>query len=348
MGSSGGGSVSVHELSYGMLNASVPVFSGFRIKYGIEAAQFLEQATRLDAKTQQDDVIDNTIGAYTNLYKAQVAVELVKENLRQQGQRVTDFTNMEHNGVLALNDLLKAQLQQSGTELSLMDAENNLKLARINFSLMLGLPETSELMADSSSFSASEDAGIVANWEQKALQQRTDYQSLSLQEKATSTSIRAAMGEYYPGLALTGGYVAANIPGLAVITNAMNFGVGLQYNIGSIWKTGAKVDAARARLDQVKFSEGILADGIRLQVNQAYQNYLLALRRIEVYKKAIDQANENYRISKNKYNNSLLTITDLLEADVAQLQARLNLATSRADAFAAYKKLQQVSGTLSK
>ena len=347
-GSSSGPSVSVHELSYGMLNASVPVFSGFRIKYGIESAQYLEQATRLDGQTQQQEVIENTINAYTNLYKAQVAVDLMRENLKQQTQRVADFANMERNGVLALNDLLKAQLQQSNTELALMDAQNGLKLARINFSLMLGLPESSELVADSSSFLLNDDAGLVANWEQKALQLRPDYQSMLIQEKAMSTSIKAAMGEYYPGLAVTGGYVAANIPGLMTISNAMNIGIGLQYNIGSLWKTGAKVDAAKARLDQVKFSEGILADGIRLQVNQAYENFLLSLRRIEVYQKAIDQANENYRISKNKYDNSLMTITDFLDADVAQLQARLNLATSKADAFAAFKKLQQASGTLTK
>ncbi len=347
-GSSSGGGVSVHEVAYGMLNASVPVFSGLRVRYGIEAAQYLEQATRLDAQTQQQSVIENTVNAYANLYKAQVAVDLVRENLKQQAQRVTDFTNLEHNGVLALNDLLKAELQQSNTELALMDAQNNLNLARINFSLMLGLPETSQLVTDSSAFMSPDDAGLVASWEQKALTQRTDYQSMALQEKALSTSVKSAMGEYYPGIAVTGGYVAANVPGVLTITNAMNIGLGLQYNIGSLWKTAAKVDVARARMDQIKASEGILADGIRLQVNQAYQNYLLSLRKIEVYKKAIDQASENYRISKNKFDNSLLTITDLLDADLAQLQARINLATSKADAFTAFKKLQQVAGTLTK
>ena len=348
---SGGSSapgISVNSLAYGMVNASVPVFSGFRIKYGIESAQFLEQATRLDAQTQQQAVIENTISAYSNLYKAQVAVALMEENLKQQTQRVKDFTNLEHNGVLALNDLLKAELQQSNTELAMMDAQNNLALARVNFCLMLGLPETTDVLADSVSFQSLDDAGLIATWEQKALQQRPDLQSLSMQEKAMSTSVKAANAEYYPGLAVTGGYIAANIPNLLTVTNAMNIGIGLQYNIGSLWKTSAKVDAAKARMNQVKATQGILSDGIRLQINQAYENYILSVRRIEVYKKAIDQATENYRITKNKYDNSLMTITDLLDADVAQLQARLNLATSKADAFTAYKKLQQAAGMLAK
>jgi outer membrane protein TolC len=67
-----------------------------------------------------------------------------------------------------------------------------------------------------------------------------------------------------------------------------------------------------------------------------------------VYKKAVDQANENYRITKDKFDNSLVTTTDLLEADVAQLQAQLSSLLSKADALVAYKKLQQTAGVLSK
>ena len=44
-----------------------------------------------------------------------------------------------------------------------------------------------------------------------------------------------------------------------------------------------------------------------------------------MYEKSILQATENFRITKNKYDNNLVTITDLLEADVSLLQAKLNL-----------------------
>ena len=79
-------------------------------------------------------------------------------------------------------------------------------------------------------------------------------------------------------------------------------------------------------------NEEQLNDTIRLQVNQDYQNYLLSQKKIEVYQKAVAQATENYRITKNKYDNSLVTTTELLDADVAQLQAKLNLSFAKADA----------------
>ncbi len=172
------------------------------------------------------------------------------------------------------------------------------------------------------------------------------WRRFRLREKAATTNIKSIKGEYYPGIALTGGYIAADIPSLLTVTNAFNIGIGLQYNLGAFWKTGAKVAAANARLHEIMANEGIMSDQVRLEINQAYENYLLSTKKIDVYAKAIEQANENYRITKNKYENSLVTTTDLLEADVAQLQAQLNYTFSKADALVAYKKLQQTSGTL--
>ena len=122
----------------------------------------------------------------------------------------------------------------------------------------------------------------------------------------------------------------------------------MAYSIGSLWKTKAKIQGAEARARQLVASEELLNDNIRLQVNRAYLNWLSSQKKIEVYAKAIDQANENYRIVKNKYNNSLATTSDLLEADVAQLQARLNYTSARADAVVIYNQLLLASGQAEK
>ncbi len=41
-----------------------------------------------------------------------------------------------------------------------------------------------------------------------------------------------------------------------------------------------------------------------------------------------------------------MNTTDLLDADVAQLQSKLNYTFSKTDALVAYKKLQQTAGIL--
>jgi outer membrane protein TolC len=124
----------------------------------------------------------------------------------------------------------------------------------------------------------------------------------------------------------------------------VNAGIGVSYNIGSLWKTKAKVQGAEARAKQLMASEELLDDHIRLQVNKTYLTWLSNQKKIEVYSKAIEQANENYRIVKNKFNNSLATTTEVLDADVAQLQAKLNYVFAKADAVVVYNQLLQAAG----
>jgi outer membrane protein TolC len=106
------------------------------------------------------------------------------------------------------------------------------------------------------------------------------------------------------------------------------------------------VQGAEARANQIALTEELMHDRIRLQVNGAYMNWLSSRKKIEVHVKAVEQANENYRITRNKFNNSLATTTELLDADVAQLQARMNYDFARADAVLSYHRLLQASGQL--
>ena len=266
--------------------------------------------------------------------------------MKQQIQRVADFTNLEKNGLMPRNDLLKAQLQQSNVELTLLDAQNNYRITCINMDLMLGIEEGTELTPKMTSFDLLDETAPLIKWEQLALDNRKDIASLGSREKAAGSAIKATKGEYYPGLALTGGYLAADIPNLVTITNALNIGIGLQYNLGTLWKTGAKMELAKSHLHQIQATEAILNMRIKNEIAQAYYNYLLSQKKIEVYARSVGQSMENFRITKNKYDNSLVTTTDLLEADVAQLQAQLNFTISQADAFVAYKKLEQTAGIL--
>lgn len=343
-GSEGG--PKVNQVIYGMASASLPIYAGGKINYGITSARYLEQAARLDADQDKEAVILNIINAYSNLYKSKSTVELVKENLQQSNQRVKDFTNLEKNGLLARNDLLKAELQSSNIELTLLDAESNNKLAGINMALMLGLPEQTLLLPDSAGFIQSVKIKTLEEYEQLALLERKDAGALSLRKKVADIGIKNAKADYYPNLALTAGYVAADIPGFLTVTNAINLGFGVKYNLSSLWKTKSKIAQARARVQQLIASQGMLSDQIRMQINQAYQNYLLSEKKIQVYQKAVEQATENYRITKNKYDNSLATTTDLLDADVSQLQTKLNLTNAAADEVVAYNKLLQTAGIL--
>ena len=158
--------------------------------------------------------------------------------------------------------------------------------------------------------------------------------------------IQAAKADYYPSLALTSGYIAADIPNFLTITNAFTFGVGLSYNVSSLWKTSAHVTQAKARLAEVQANEEDLYDEVRRQVNQAYEALMTANKKIEVTEASIEQGRENYKIVKNKYENSLLTVTDLLDANALMLQSQISYELAKADAIVAYNTLLERAGIL--
>lgn len=349
-GEQGGGQATpkVNQAAYGMANFSLPIFAGGRIRYGIESAKYLLEAAKLNAGNDKNAIAFNISQAYVNLFKASQAVNLLKENLSASQNRDSTFFNMENNGLIARNDRLKAQLQTSDIELQLLEAQNNFNIANVNMDLLLGLPESTSLEVDSAFINESFERKTFPEYEQEALTMRKDVQAIAFQQKAAALGTKAAKAENFPTLALTGGYVAAHIPKLLTVTNAINAGVGVQYNLANLWKSNAVLKQSRARETQLSASQELLIDGIKLDLNRDYQNAFVAQKKIDVYRRAEMQAEENYRITKNKFDNSLVTITDLLDANVALLSTKINVLNARADAALAYRKLLQTTGALYK
>lgn len=201
----GQGGPDINQALYGLINVSYPIYTGGKLKYGVESANYLEQAARLSAANDKDAVVYNTIEAYTNLYKAGIAVNVIKENLQASGKRDTTFSRLEQNGLLARNDLLKAQLQTSNISLALLDAESNLKLANVSMDLIMGLPENTMIEIDPVFLNESQQLSTIEDFTNKGLNLRKDVQALELQQKAAANSVKIAKADAYPSVALTGG-----------------------------------------------------------------------------------------------------------------------------------------------
>lgn len=346
----GGGAAApkISQAIYGTVNLALPIYAGGKIKYGIQSAKYLLEAAKLNAGNDKNAIAYNLTAAYINLFKAGQVINVIRENLTASMSRDSNFVRLENNGLLARNDRLKAQLQTSNIELQLLEAQSNYNIANVNMDLLLGLPETTVIEVDAGFLESGSLDQPAAYYEEQALQNRKDMLALGYQQQAAGLGVKAARADYFPSLALTGGYIAADIPKLLTVTNAINGGVGVQYSLSSLWKTGATIKKARAQVQQLSASKELLSDNIRLQINTDYQNALLAIKKIEVHGKSLVQAEENYRITKNKYDNSLVTITDLLDADVALLSSKINLLNARADAALAYHKLMEDTGALNK
>jgi len=332
----------IDQLLLGQVNASLPIFNGFKLKNSIKTSESIYRAETFSEKHSKEEIGLEVVEMFANLYKAQQMATLIADNMKTALQRVKDFTAMEQNGLIARNDLLKAQLQQSNIELSLENANKNIAIANYKLITLLKLPENTEVVIDIEAVKRD----MASNQNNNSLGERNDLKSLEFKKMAAESGIKIAKGNYYPSLSLTGGYIAFDLNNVLTVTNAMNFGVGFTYDLSSIFKNSKQVKLAQNKAKETALALDYRNEQVKEEVFQANENYKLSIKQSLVYDKALVQATENYRIVKDKYDNSLSTTNDLLEADYEQLQAKINQALSKADVAQKYYELQFASGKL--
>ena len=241
--------------------------------------------------------------------------------------------------LLAHNDLLKAQLQESDIELSLATAKKNNSVLNYQLVTFLQLPEGTKILIPDNEFSpiqTTSDFSVA----------RKDLEASNFAKVAAKNNIKIAQGNYYPSLNLIGGYIALDVKNALTVTNAMNFGAGISYDVSSIFKNKKEVEKAKSQALETESQIAILNDKIKEEIQEAKENFELAIKQKNVYEKAQLQANENYRIVLDKYNNGLSNTNDLLEANVEQLQAKINYSIATSDILQKYYELQYQKGKL--
>ena len=335
-----------NQLLIGQLSANLPVFAGFKIQNNIKISENLYQAETATALQTKEEIAMRVINYYASLYKAQKTLELLKDNQKQAEQRVADFTELEKNGIIPRNDLLKSQLQVSKIQLSIDEMNNNLNVLNYYLVSLLKLPEDTKLKVNESDFINFQMKNIPTD-EKPALENRKDLEAISYQEKAGEASVKMAKSAYYPTVSLIGGYASLGLENVITVQNALNFGVGVSYDLSGILKHNSSIKMAESKSLETQNYKEILTDNIKVQVKKAIEDYNLALKQKEVYVEAATQSSENYRIVKDKYDNGLSNTNDLLEADVEQLSSKINNALARANIIQKYYELLSTTGQLS-
>jgi outer membrane protein TolC len=338
--------ISPDRAMFAMANLSLPIFSGFKIQNSIKASDNLYEAETAYAAKTKEDVAMRVISYYTALYKAQKTLDLLNENQKQAQQRVKDFIELEKNGIIPRNDLLKAQLLVSKTQLSIDETNNNINNINFYLTTLLQLDSSIKLAVNEPDFFNLKTANAPTS-NALALESRKDLEAIRLQQKATEANIKIAKAGYYPTLALLGGYTALDLKDIITVRYAMNFGVGLSYDLSGILKNSATVKIAESKALEAKTTEAILTDRIKVEVQKSIEDYDLAINQSVVYDQALQQATENYRLVKDKFDNGLADTNDLVEADVENLSAKINTAISKATIIQKYYELLSVSGQLS-
>lgn len=331
------------------VSVTEPIFAGFRIKYALESARYVEEATRLDYEKDKSEVVLNIAAAYLNLYKIDVSKRLVQENIRQLNEQLTNVKNFEKQGLAIGNEVLRTQLQLSNIELSQIDITNSLNVANYNLNIMLGLPTDTQIQVDTNAIFSAKQLQTFDEYLQQAVNSRSDLKALDIRGKSVSTQVNMARANYYPTVNLFGNYFY-NRPNQRVFPQQDKFkdtwsaGITLSYNLSNLFTNKNQVAEATSLALQTQTQYEQLSDNVKMEVNQNYLAVVQSQQKIEVARRSVAQAAENYRTTQSRYGNGVALLTDVLDANVLLLQANINYISARADAELAYQRLLKATG----
>jgi outer membrane protein len=328
---------------------SKEVFGGFAEKSARLSADLLARASQLDARRNRSELVYTVTDAYYNIVKLIRSTSVIDQNIKQFDEREREARNLEKEGIVTANEVLKIQLQKNNLQLSRLQVDKARQTALYNFNLLVGLPENQAVMVDTTLSNPVTTLEPLADFLTRAAQARPEVQANTLRIQAADAQVRNVKSGMYPHLGVSAGYNYINpttrlIPEASTYISAWNVGAGLTYNIGSLYNLKGRLNGAKTAADEASLQAQQQSDQIRSEVVTAYNNYQLALEQQHVIRTAVGQAQENYRLTESRFRNGLVGSTDFLEANSFLLQAQLNVINATVDAQLAYQRLLKASG----
>lgn len=328
---------------------SQPLFTGFKLLSLRNSAKLNLQASEHDFSKEENEAAFNIYNAYWNYYKAEEIRKVITQTLQQMEGHLKDTKSFFDNGLVSKNDLLKLEVQYSNTKLMLIEAENNLDLARIAFNKSIGIDLSSQTKVAASERSSSLEKYQLTEIITEAINNRKEIKSLSYRVEASKEGVSAAKSNWLPSLYLTGNYYYSNPnprfqPAKDEFNSNWDLGVTLSWDVWNWGLTSSQVSQAEQTKVQLETNLDQMKENIQMEVYSNYLNLNKNDEKVNVSKEALTQALENYRVTSEKYNIQLATSTDLIDAETSNMQAETNLKTAEVDYQIAKVKLEKSLG----
>ena len=331
------------------LTLQQPIFTGLKLWSLKSAANSNYKATELEYSNDLNETAFNIQSAFWNYYKVKQLKELLDEDLKQIKTHLDDTKNFLKNGLATQNDVLKLEVQYSNVKLKLIEAENNIDVARINFNRILNLPLESKTDIQVNNIDTSFVKYNLDSILKEAKEKRNDLKSLQYRVDASDDAITAANSGWFPSIYLIGNYYYNKpnqriIPAVDKFKETWDVSLTLNWTLWNWGYTSSQTTQAEQNKVQAETSLEQLKDAVGVEVYQSFLSYNRSLDKINVSKQTVEQAEENYRIMQQKYNQQVATSTDLIDAEVSVLQAKTNLTNSLVDFEIARIKLEKSIG----
>lgn len=333
------------------LEAQQVVYAGGAISSGIELAELEKQLAEMDWQKNRQDIRFLLVGHYLNLYKLHNQIEALHKNLELTDQLIANMQARLEEGTALENDITRYELQRETLRLQLAKVEDACKIANHQLVITLHLPEGTVVQPDTTLNDSRIQTMSEANWQELAAQNNLNLQQAETGIKVNRQRVKMERSERLPKISLVAaehldGPITIEVP---VLDNNFNYwyvGVGVKYNISSLFKNNRKLKAARLNVRKAQETYELAQEQTNHAVQESYVNFLTSFTDLRTQQKSVELADQNYSVTSNRYQNDLALLTDMLDASNMKLSADLGLVNARINVIYNYYKMKYITHTL--
>lgn len=312
------------------LSASLPIWTGGQLEGTAQSARANYKYYEQGVQQSYNELRSSVVNGYYGVLQATDSQRLCEDSVIRLKEHLKNVQAQYDVGVVAKIDVLRSQVEVANAEQSLIKAENARAIAEANLNRIVGLPMSTELkLVDALQYSPYDnDLQYCLDY---AEGHRPELEMAKQGVNAAKGALRTAISGHMPKIyaSASQNWSDTNWPG----DENGNWGVGVvaSLNIFDSGVTSSKIHGAQADLEKAKESYRDTQDAVNLDVRTNYLNLREAEKRIHTTEVAVEQAEEDYHIAQVRYMAGVGTNTDVLDAQVALVDAQNNYLTAKYD-----------------
>lgn len=319
------------------LELALPLFTGGELSGRIEQARLASEAVRRDGARAGDAAAFAAAEAYVALAEARESVALLatsRETIARHSELARAYVGQ---GMLVRSELLRAEVELSRVDDLLAEARGGARLAEANLSFRLGADPASAWTLEPL---AAEPAAVapLEDWLQAA-GSRADLESARRRLAAWEIEEKVRRAALLPRV----GFAVRHDRFDDVPFGAHGGSTSVLATMGlELWNGGrhrAAAAAAKAEADAGRQDVERMERGVRLEVEQAWEELQTALSRRSTAVRSLEAAREAERIVDLRFRQGVAKMLDLIDAATARREAEFRELVARARAHQASFRL---------
>lgn len=330
--------------------ATQVLYAGGALKAAVEMASIGEEIAGKETELTRQQVRLVLAGCYLDLFRMRNQSVVYRRNCELMERLVELGKSMESHGTALRNDVTRYELQLAEMRLALDNVETEASVLNYRLCTMVGLDPETRIAVDTTMIDGTWTQGAEEEWLSLAESTPSVSMALSGQDMAKS-GLKMARSGMIPKIALTAadrldGPVLIEVPPLNNNFNYWYVGIGISFDFGALYKSSAKVRQAKTDIvrsgQQLEQARRETAMGIQA----AYRRYVHSFTELDTQIKNVELAAENYRIIRNRYENGLSIVTDMVDASNMKLSAELAEVNARIGLVYSHCQLRYAAGIL--